>query len=247
MQNRFNLWNQKITIPNGTQITYKQLIIPACNDCNNIVFGKLEQKMKYSKASDIEIWQWANKIHFGLWYKDGILNYDRKKPGVKISDVYQANDVLKQSRHFLLCVRGGFNCDPNPFGSVFTFEFEEEQPFNFVHLLSSSSIYICLGNVAYIIFVTDGQILKKDMISFQKSYQELKKKPKQSLGDSLFFYAKCVYFFEQYTYSNPIMFSPEGLVKIGSATLRGEKPLNKEHFRYICDKLGVTWIDQDEL
>ena len=63
----------------------------------------------------------------------------------------------------------------------------------------------------------------------------------------MFFYAQGVYYFEQYTYSNPIMFSEKGITKLGKATLRKEKPLDKKLFRKICNRFGITWIDEDEL
>jgi len=43
------------------------------------------------------------------------------------------------------------------------------------------------------------------------------------------------------------MFSEKGITKLGKATLRKEKPLDKKLFRKICNRFGITWIDEDEL
>ncbi|WP_299671987.1 hypothetical protein [uncultured Polaribacter sp.] len=246
LQNKFNLWDQDITVSNQTNVKYRQLIIPACKKCNNVTYGQLEQKIKSNKADEKDIWRWANKLHFGLRLKDTFLEADRKNPGKKISDIYELNDALEQSRHYLHCITGEFSCYPDPFGSVFKFEFEEEQSFNFIHILQSSSIYICLGKVLYIVFVTDGQLMKKEASGIIEDYNSIISKD-YKIQDVLFFYAKCVYYLEQHKYSNPIVFSGKGIAKIGSSTLRKTKPLDKEMFNAICERFGITWIDESTL
>lgn len=246
LQRKFNLWDQRIEIPNLTTVTYKQLIVPACKRCNNEIYGKLEERVSKNEADDKDIWRWANKIHFGLRLKDNFLDFDRKSPGKKIGDVFRSQDYLEQSRHFLHCITDDFCCHPDPFGSVFKFELKKEEPFNFIHIINSSSIYICVGNIIYIVFVTDGQILKSDDIGIRDNYNLISQQ-KCDIGDTLFFYAQCVYYMEQYTYSNPILFSEKGISKLGKATLREEKPVDKELFRAICNRFGIIWIDKDEL
>lgn len=246
LQRKFNLWDQKIVIPNQTTLTYKQIVVPACRRCNNEVYGALEDRVKNNVADEKDIWRWANKIHFGLRLKDRFLEFDRKNPGTKIGDVFDTNDFLEQSRHFLHCITNDFTCHPDPFGSVFKFEFAYDEEFNLIHIINSSAIYICVGKQAYIVFITDGQILKNDVTSVAVGYNKIKERT-YGLADSLCFYAQCIYYMEQYTYSNPIVFSEKGISKLGRATLRNEKPLDKPLFRSICDRFGITWIDEDEL
>jgi hypothetical protein len=246
LQRKYNLWNETIEIPNLTTITYKQLVVPACKKCNNEVYGKLEEKIKNNTADEKDIWRWANKIHFGLRLKDSFLDFDRKTPGTKIGEVFKSTDYLEQSRHFLHCITGDFTCHPDPFGSVFKFEFTEEKPFNLIHIINSSAIYICVGQQVYIVFITDGQILKKDVTPFNEAYRQIISR-KYEIGDTLFFYAQAIYYMEQYTYSNPVAFSGKGITKLGRATLRNEKPLDKPLFRAICNRFGITWIDEEEL
>jgi len=246
LQRKFNLWDYKLIIPNQTDITYRQLVVPACKKCNNEVYGRLEVKIRNNTANDKEIWRWANKIHFGLQLKDRFLDFDRSKPGIKISEVFNYSDALQQSRHFLHCVNNDFTCQPDPFGSVFKFQFEEEQSFNLIHLNHSNSLFICIGKVAFIVFITDGQILRQDDVGICKKYEQLYAR-KHSMADALFFFAQMVYYMEQYTYSNPIAFHSKSIVKLGRATLRAEKPVDKDLFRRICDRFGITWIDEEEL
>jgi len=88
LQRKFNLWDQKIEVPNLTTVKYKQLVVPACKRCNNEIYGKLEEKMSKNEADEKDIWRWANKIHFGLRLKDSFLDFDRKNPGKKIGDIF---------------------------------------------------------------------------------------------------------------------------------------------------------------
>jgi hypothetical protein len=246
LQRKFNLWDQEIQVPNLTDITYKKLLVPACKICNNEVYGALEKRIQNNTADEKDVWRWANKIHFGLNVKDSFLDYDRKKPGRKISDVFQSTDYLEQSRHFLHCITGDYTCSPDPFGSVFKFEFKEEKEFNLIHINNSNGIFICIGKIAYVVFVTDGQLLKTDEKGFIEDYKQITSR-EYDMPDALFFYAKCIYYFVQHTYSNPVMFSGKSIVKLGRATLRKERPLNKILFRSICDRFGINWIDSDEL
>lgn len=246
LQRKFNLWDQKIEIPNLTTMSYRQLVVPACKRCNSEIYGKLEERVSKNKASDKDIWRWANKIHFGLRLKDDFLDFNRKNPGVKIGEVFKFTDHLEQSRHFLHCITNDFTCNPDPFGSVFTFKLKKSEDFNFIHLNNSNSIYICLGEIVHIIFVTDGQILRNEDVGIRDDYLRISGK-KCDVGDTLFFYAQLVYYMEQHKFSNPIVFSEKGIVKLGRATFREEKPLDKELFRKLCDRFGITWIDEEEL
>ncbi|PXX30627.1 hypothetical protein [Arenibacter sp. ARW7G5Y1] len=245
LQHKFNLWDQKIHIPNETTISYKQLLIPLCKKCNNEVYGQLENKIKSGNASDAEIWRWANKMHFGLTLKNQFLEWDRKNPGNKIGDIISPSDPLEQSRHFLHCVSGDFTCSPDPFGSVFKFQLDYEEDFNFIHIINSQSIYACLGDVIYIVFVKDGQTMKED-IAIKEDYESILS-GKYKMQDALFFYAKCIEYMDRYTYSIPIVFSGKQILKFGKATLRDEKPFDKEKFSAICNRFGITWIDSNDI
>ncbi|MDB5053351.1 MAG: hypothetical protein JWM44_1401 [Bacilli bacterium] len=88
LQNRHKLWNQKMTLPNGTEISYKQLKIPCCSSCNNVDLSRIEREIELaSKSYDsfihIErqlIFQWVMKIYYGLKFKDLSLLMDRTDP-----------------------------------------------------------------------------------------------------------------------------------------------------------------------
>jgi len=210
--------------------------------CNTEVYGELEKKVENNSADESDIWKWANKIHYGLAHKDKILEWDRQNPGYKIGDVIKADDPLEKSRHFLNCISGDFKTDPNPFGSVFKFEFESFQDFNFAHILNSKSICICLGNVGYAVFIEDGQTLKRDW-STESLIRNIPKPSK--IWDMLFFYAQCVEHLERHVLGQNIIMSSGFIGVVGRTVVHKVEPPNKERFRSLCTRLGITWIDSD--
>jgi len=243
LQNRFNLWNQRIRLPNGTSIPYRQVTVPACAKCNNEVYGTLEDRVSNNSATESDIWKWANKIHYALEHKDQILSWDRRNPHYKIGDVISRNDPLERSRHFLHCVSGDFVTDPDPFGSVFRFEFDRPQKFMFAHLIASSSLTVCLGHVGYIVFVEDGQTLRRD-IATRNEFKGLPTRLR--LEDMLFFYAKSVEHLARHSLGFDFLISPGFIVRTGKTVVHDVTPPNKARFRTVCEALGLNWIDTDE-
>jgi len=87
--NKFNLWNEKITLLNKTLLPYRQLTIPCCFQCNNIHLGPLEDKVLEAFDKGFEnfkildqqtLFLWLGKIYFGLMYRELFLVADRKTP-----------------------------------------------------------------------------------------------------------------------------------------------------------------------
>jgi len=204
LQREFNLWDQRLIIPNKTSIAYRQLTVPCCSKCNNEVFSGLENKISSKTETDADIWRWANKVHFALTLKDKFLDWDRKNPGCKIGDVISPSDPLEQSRHFLHCVSGDFKVDPDPFGSVFKFNFTAKQKYNFVHIINSSSICISFGDRGYVVFIRDGQFLRNSG-GVVDDFMAINRKAEINMLDMLFFYAKNIEYLERFKITIPVM------------------------------------------
>lgn len=242
LQHRYNLWNEYISIPNGTSIPYRKLLVPSCKKCNNEVYGQLENRVSSGSASESDIWKWANKIHYSLCYKDRFFEWDRKNPKYKIGDVISQNDPLERDRHFLHCVSGDFKTDPDPFGSVFKFNFGTTVEFALAHIIHSNSLSICLGDVGYVVFVTDGQSLKKEK-GIRRCYNNLSEPHRRE--DMLFFHAQCIEMMARHKLGQDIVMSNGFISRIGKTVVHNVEPPNKERFRAICSHLGLEWIDSD--
>jgi hypothetical protein len=87
LQNKHDLWDQKLILLNNSGITYKQLVIPCCEDCNTRHLSRLEGKIKNAldlgylaclELTDLEILQWMGKLYLGTISKEVTLALDRQ-------------------------------------------------------------------------------------------------------------------------------------------------------------------------
>lgn len=117
------MWDQRVGLWNDTQMSYRQAQIPACRNCNNVRFSKLEQAVHTGSATDQELYLWALKMRYGLSLMDSRLPMDRRSPDLgPLIAKDRATYGEEFIRHaFLALDRKPFRFDPFPFGSVFMF------------------------------------------------------------------------------------------------------------------------------
>ena len=84
---RFDLWNEPLTLLNGTTIKYRQLVIPCCQPCNNQHLSILENRVQQAFALGVEavgalassdLYLWMVKIYYGLLFRNLTLPLDRR-------------------------------------------------------------------------------------------------------------------------------------------------------------------------
>ena len=89
VQNKFNLWNQNISLLNGTDFKYRYLTIPCCFNCNNKYLQPIEELLIPAFNAGVEairqidtdiIFYWLGKIYFGMMYKELFLSLEQKNP-----------------------------------------------------------------------------------------------------------------------------------------------------------------------
>jgi hypothetical protein len=263
LQRRFDLWGQRLRLPNKTSIPYSKIMVPACRRCNSEIYGRLEKEVREHRAGESEIWRWASKIAYALEYKDKFLAWDRKHPHAKIGDIINREDPLEMNRHLLHCVSGDFLCYPDPFGSVFEFRFANPQPFLFCHLYNPNSICISLGSVGYVVIISDGQALKRDP-GFLDFYRGFPRPP--SKEDMLYFYANCAEQFHRHIVTQPYVYFDPGsagksidvayvtsdlsvlhlgakpcIVAPGPVKVHAAEPVNEDRLQNLCAHLGLRW------
>lgn len=136
LQNHYKLCDQQLSFWNGTSISYRQAVIPACSYCNNQRFSRLENKVRTNTANDQELYLWALKIRYGLALKDSSLLLDRKAPelGALLPPEIAAYGEPFIRHAFLALDDKQFRFNPFPFGSVFRFSHSLATPeqFDFV-------------------------------------------------------------------------------------------------------------------
>jgi hypothetical protein len=89
LQSKYNLWNKKYPLGNGTEIPFRQLTIQCCYKCNNMHLCRIEDTIKqatdvgydaFTKLDELVIYQWLAKIFYGMLFKKLTLLQDRKQP-----------------------------------------------------------------------------------------------------------------------------------------------------------------------
>lgn len=89
IQRRFNLWNEKLTLLNGTLIPYRQLTIPCCTECNSEHLSQIESQVEAAFAAGMEsvatldrriLFLWLAKIYYGLIFRELFLPLARSDP-----------------------------------------------------------------------------------------------------------------------------------------------------------------------
>ena len=83
LQEKCNLWNDELTLLNGTAIPYRQLTIQCCNRCNNILLNEIEQDIikgidsgydSFIELPKLTIYRWLSKIFLGILFNEYLVH-----------------------------------------------------------------------------------------------------------------------------------------------------------------------------
>ncbi len=132
LQREHGLADQELVLLNGTAITYGQLLVPACQDCNNVHASQLEKRIREDRASHQDMYIWLLKLQLGTmhWETSKPMSRDMRTEKSRLpilpSDAFDIGflhalfDVLKRPDPQFV---------PNPLGSVLCFPTEQEEFF----------------------------------------------------------------------------------------------------------------------
>lgn len=79
VQQKYDLWNERLGLLNDTYIPYRRLTIPCCNRCNNERLSTPESIVETAVSSGYDavvalpkftLFQWLGKIFVGMLYKE---------------------------------------------------------------------------------------------------------------------------------------------------------------------------------
>lgn len=135
LQHKFNLWDECLVLLNQTLIQYKDLTIPCCKICNGIMSAKIEKPLQKSvdggydefiKCDRNRIFQWLNKIAYGILFKETSLKLDRKNPNS--DSIYSAKELKEHKMQylFLKSIISDTHYHKNPF-SILIFKIKNNE------------------------------------------------------------------------------------------------------------------------
>lgn len=192
VQNRFSLWNQRLTLLNGTKIPYRSLTIPCCFECNNRHLRPLEDRVceatlkghkAFVKLDELTLFLWFGKILYGLLYKELFLARDRKS-GSK-AKIVPRHLIKSFGLHhlFLQAARLPFKFLPAIPASIFIFHLstphDKQLQWDFRDCVPLLSISCRIGSVGILAALQDGRAQQDCLDVFWHRYQGTKLHPLQ--------------------------------------------------------------------
>lgn len=175
LQKRFNLWDEKLNISNGTDIPYRLLTVPCCSECNNEHLSRLEEKFKRLLDRSFEnlnledektIFQWTGKILYATRYKELSLLINRSNPNLgkilipKELESYSALHLFLQSIRFKTIFK-----HKRPW-SIFIFKCLEDNYF-YHNMLTSMCLSMKFGKISLTIVYEDNNLISEFMGVFK--------------------------------------------------------------------------------
>ncbi len=172
-QRKYNLWDQNISLLNGSHFPYRQLTIPCCFTCNNQYLSPFENRIRAATEAGYDtfiqldqetIFLWIGKIYFGLMYRELFLDTDRRKP--EEGTITDPEYLLSFYSLFLFLqgIRGRHKFVDFFPASVFTFRTQipadNSKQWDFVDIHGRPFIAIRMGEIGVIVCLEDGGATK---------------------------------------------------------------------------------------
>ncbi|MEF3310599.1 hypothetical protein PV433_17080 [Paenibacillus sp. GYB004] len=181
LQHKFDLWNQRITLLNQTELPYKLLTIPCCKTCNNELLSDLEKEIQeafdsgyseFKKLDPLRLFQWIGKIYYGILFKELSLNIDRSDPTQGKIATPELLERYQTLHMFLQSIRKPFDFQVTLPWSIFIVELlpsGEKTDFDYIDNFVTLTFSLRIGNIGIIAHLQDNGI-HKEML--QKYYDQ---------------------------------------------------------------------------
>ncbi len=192
VQHRFELWDQRLRLLNGSQIPYRQLKIPCCADCNSVHLSKVEACVRaaveggpehVAHLNAITLFLWLGKIFYGLLYKEFFLPLDRKCP--RRGRIVNRTLLRRFDLHhlFLQAVRVPLDFGDSFPASIFVFSTQAPKDpklqFDLTDWLDGLTISIRMGAVGILAALQDGGAQRTTHADDLYAYQTIDLHPLQ--------------------------------------------------------------------
>jgi hypothetical protein len=162
---RYSAWDKKLTLLNGTEISYRRLKIPCCKNCNNRHLSRIERRISeamqhgyegVAKVPRLLLYLWMAKIFYGVHIRE-----------IQLPSGHGGQKSLLRAEHFrhfqtihmlLQAVRG--RAVPRVFpASIFVLRLQpfppEHETFEYIDSLRARATAFRLGDVGIISCLSD--------------------------------------------------------------------------------------------
>jgi len=253
LQSRFQLGEQAMIIPNGTELKYKLHKVPA-DKTANARFGEIENRISRGILIPHEVYLWALKIHIGCIYRDATLRMDIRDQQseflLDVSDFQQ--EVWLFQRLFENWSNGG-HTDPSPFGTVFIVDSLFPKPtFDFMHCLQTGTVGINIGDKFITVLLWDqGEAGRSNMFEIWRDWhvQNVRSKAGTEDHEATAYMAhhtwSCECAYGAYRRRQPFRFvvTPQTVTLIPPMSRRPEKQFDPALYKRICRNFGLDLLE----
>jgi hypothetical protein len=163
VQGRYDLWDQKIALLNGTLIPYRQLTIPCCSECNTKKLSQVEDRVRsaiengyeaVAKLDSETLFIWLGKMFYGMLYRELFLTMDRSSTD-SVQIVSQDDmETFQMHHYFIQCCRVPmeFVCSDGEFPwTIYVFQLQElddrRAGWDFRDDINNRTLFVRLGSV----------------------------------------------------------------------------------------------------
>ncbi|MEZ4887639.1 MAG: hypothetical protein R3E32_23095 [Chitinophagales bacterium] len=180
LMREFDLFQNKITLPNKTKYPFKNCKIPCCQECNNETLSKIEVRTKEILQKDIRtineddediLFKWFMKMFIGFWFQSTKIKADirlRDSPALlpieSLEEASQISGLLKTIKYPV-----NFR-NFKPF-SIFKFKYKDTigTPILFQNDLRFPTLLFAYKKSAFIIAFNDNGIIRDNFMSLAKT------------------------------------------------------------------------------
>ncbi len=192
LQNRFHLWNRRLTLLNQTEIRYRDLKVPCCTKCNNEKLSHIEREVgkavmlgyDHIKAiGELDLFLWACKIFLGIIYKELFLQIDRQdrqKGMIMDQDFIKRYSIL----HFWLQAYNSRKVSNFCPGSIFIFKTQSSpnigEQYDFVDDIEEGVLMIKMNDILIIVDCLENGVHKELLEAKYSKFYDFALHPQQA-------------------------------------------------------------------
>jgi len=170
IQTKYDLWDQKIELLNGSLIPYRQMKIPCCKPCNNQHLSIVENEITalvnggYEEAvlAPENWWYlWSGKIFYGILRKELSMLSDRSNPSKGTILTRKFLESFSNFHLFMQGFRGRHKfIGMEPYSVLICNLHVFDSSYDFRDNLYLSTLAIRLGNIGIIVSFEDGGLIR---------------------------------------------------------------------------------------
>jgi len=156
LQNQFDLWNKRLTFPNGSSMPYRQITVPCCKACNGGIMSEWEKQVgnAVSKGYDsfvnldeeIIAW-WIYKLYYTKLVRELSLKIDLKNPN---SEMMFTEELLSKYNpiYYYMCelLKGTKFIGPKPY-ELYIYRTSADNSFNYIDDISRHVVYMKMNDI----------------------------------------------------------------------------------------------------